>query len=194
MGWSPNLRWKVSECVSLLSLDCGSLLNSLLLQAKDRHLTPLSGTRPRPGTWPSSHVPFPHNLFTKDMILINLLLAYHFASCWNPSETSCAASVGRLCLNPIVVQVHWGCTTGTRQSRGHFLTTVPGGSVVKNLPANAGDTRDVGSISGLGWSLEKEMATHSSILAWKIPWTEDLGLQAMGWQRVRHDWICMHTR
>ena len=36
--------------------------------------------------------------------------------------------------------------------------------------------------------LEKEMATHSSILAWRIPWTEETGtLQSMGWQRVRHD-------
>ena len=41
----------------------------------------------------------------------------------------------------------------------------PGGSVVKNLPAKAGDA---GSIPGLGRSLEKEMATHSSIFAWKI--------------------------
>ena len=38
-------------------------------------------------------------------------------------------------------------------------------------------------------SLEKEMATHSSILAWKIPWTEEpAGLQSMGSQRVRHSW------
>ena len=38
--------------------------------------------------------------------------------------------------------------------------------------------------------LEKEMATHSSILAWKIPLTEEPGrLQSMGWQRVRHDWV-----
>ena len=37
--------------------------------------------------------------------------------------------------------------------------------------------------------LEKEMATHSSILAWKIPWMEEPGrLQSMGWQRVKHDW------
>ena len=37
-------------------------------------------------------------------------------------------------------------------------------------------------------SLEKEMATHSSILAWRIPWTEEPGgLQSMGSQRVRHD-------
>ena len=47
--------------------------------------------------------------------------------------------------------------------------------MVKSLPANAGDTRDVGSIPGSGRSLEKEMATHSSILAWETPWTEELG-------------------
>ena len=41
--------------------------------------------------------------------------------------------------------------------------------VVKNLPANAGDVRDAGSILGQEDSLEKEMATHSSILAWRIP-------------------------
>ena len=46
--------------------------------------------------------------------------------------------------------------------------------VVKDFPANAGDVRDVGSILGSGRrsDLEKHMATHSSILAWRIPWTE----------------------
>ena len=48
----------------------------------------------------------------------------------------------------------------------------PGDSAVKNLPASA---RDTGSIPGLGKSPEEEMATHSSILAWKIPWTEEPG-------------------
>ena len=48
----------------------------------------------------------------------------------------------------------------------------PGGSALKNLPANAGD---VGLIPGLGNALEKEMATHSSIIAWEIPWTEEPG-------------------
>ena len=39
------------------------------------------------------------------------------------------------------------------------------------------------------WILEKEMATHSSILVWRIPWTEEPGgLQSMGSHRVRHDW------
>ena len=60
--------------------------------------------------------------------------------------------------------------------------------VVKNLPVNAVDIKDWGSI--LGWEdpLEEEMATHSSILAWRIPWTEEPGrLQSIGSQRVRHD-------
>ena len=46
-------------------------------------------------------------------------------------------------------------------------------------------------VQSLGWKdpLEKEMATQSSILAWKIPWTEEPGrLQSMGSQRVRHNW------
>ena len=46
-------------------------------------------------------------------------------------------------------------------------------------------------VRSLGWEdpLEKEMATHSSILAWRIPWREEpSGLQSMGSQRVRHDW------
>ena len=45
-------------------------------------------------------------------------------------------------------------------------------------------------VRSLGWEdpLEKEMATHSTLLAWKIPWTEELGeLQFMGLQRVRQD-------
>ena len=46
-------------------------------------------------------------------------------------------------------------------------------------------------VRSLGWEdpLEKEMATHSSILAWRIPWTEEPGgLQSTGLQRVGHDW------
>ena len=57
----------------------------------------------------------------------------------------------------------------------HFCVpnvSFPGGSLVKNLPGNAGDMDLI-----LGWedTLEKEMANHSSILAWKIPWTEETG-------------------
>ena len=53
--------------------------------------------------------------------------------------------------------------------------------MVKNLPADAGDLRDTGSIPGLGRSLGGGHATHSSILAWRIPWTEEPG----GLQSIR---------
>ena len=49
------------------------------------------------------------------------------------------------------------------------------GSRGKEWTCNAGDTGDMGLIPGSGKSPGKEMATHSSILAWKIPWTEELG-------------------
>ena len=57
--------------------------------------------------------------------------------------------------------------------------------VVKNLPAMQENW-----VRFLGWEdpLEKEMATHASIFAWRIPWVEEHGgLQSMGLQRVRHD-------
>ena len=61
----------------------------------------------------------------------------------------------------------------------------PGDSVVKNLlPMQEMQVRS------LGWAdhLEKEMATHSSILAWGIPWTEEPGrLQSIAWLRVKHN-------
>ena len=57
--------------------------------------------------------------------------------------------------------------------------------VVKNPSANAGDIRDLVQSLGREDLLEKEMATHCSILAWRIPWTEEPGgLQTMGSQRV----------
>ena len=60
--------------------------------------------------------------------------------------------------------------------------------VLKNPPANAGDIRDMGSIPESVSSLEKEMATHSSVLAWRIPRTEEPGgLQSIGLHKVRQD-------
>ena len=47
--------------------------------------------------------------------------------------------------------------------------------VVKNPPASAGVVTDTGSVLGQEDPLEEEMATHSSILAWRIPWTEEPG-------------------
>ena len=57
--------------------------------------------------------------------------------------------------------------------------------MVKNPPANAGDE---GSILGREDPMEEEMTTHTSILPWEIPWTEDPGrLQSWGTHRVRCD-------
>ena len=68
------------------------------------------------------------------------------------------------------------------------------GSTGKESGCNAGDTGDVGSTPSLGRSLEKGMATHSSILAWKILWTEKPGvLQSTGSLRVRQDCATEHT-
>ena len=58
--------------------------------------------------------------------------------------------------------------------------------LVKSLP-----TMQESQVRALGWEdpLEEGMATHSSILAWRIPWTEEPSrLQSMGSQRVGHDW------
>ena len=60
-------------------------------------------------------------------------------------------------------------------------------AVVKNPPANAGDLRDASSFLGQEDPLEEDTAIHSSILAWRIPWTgEPGGLQSIGLQRVGH--------
>ena len=67
-----------------------------------------------------------------------------------------------------------------------FYRGFPGSSANKEYVCNA---RDPCSIPGSEDLLEKEMATHSSILAWRIPWTEEPGrLQAMGLQTIGHDW------
>ena len=71
----------------------------------------------------------------------------------------------------------------------NFLWCFPGGSVIKNPPSGAGDA---GLIPGSGL-LEEEVATHSNILVWKIPCTEEPGgLKFMGLQRVGHSFITEH--
>ena len=108
---------------------------------------------------------------------------------------------------------------GNRQNWSKWVAIIifkdfPDGFAGKDFAGNAEEAGVVGSIPGLGrclrgrngnplqyyweiqvWSLgredplEKGMATHSSILTWKIPWTEEPGgLQSMGSQRVRHNW------
>ena len=66
-----------------------------------------------------------------------------------------------------------------------FKFLLHSGSDDKESACNVGD---LGSVPGLGRSLEDSMATHSIILAWRIPGTEESGgLQSMGLQRVGHD-------
>ena len=70
----------------------------------------------------------------------------------------------------------------------HDLLGLPRGSVVKNLPAVQEPQEMWVRSLGQEDPLEKEMATHSSILAWRIPWTEEPGgLQSIGSQGVGHD-------
>ena len=86
-----------------------------------------------------------------------------------------------------------GLIPGSRRSPGEGNGNPPQYSwaslvaqMVKNLPAKWETW-----VQSLGWQdpLEKGTATHSSILAWRLPWTEELGrLQSMGSQRVRHNW------
>ena len=77
-------------------------------------------------------------------------------------------------LNPCVIELDWRRENMDVLGRASF----PGGSDGKDSACNAGD---LDSISGSGRPLEKEMGTHSSILAWRIPWTEEpSGLQSMG--------------
>ena len=69
----------------------------------------------------------------------------------------------------------------------------PNDSLVKNLPPVQETQETHVGFLGQEDPLEEEMEAHSSILAWKIPWTQEHGgLQSMGWQRVGHDWV--HTR
>ena len=63
--------------------------------------------------------------------------------------------------------------------------SIPGGSDGKESAWNA---RDLGSLLGWEVHLENGMAAHSSILAWKSPWTEDLAGYSSWSRRVRHDW------
>ena len=90
--------------------------------------------------------------------------------------------------------------TSSLKSLGHWINSPsfckgnylehPGGWEVKNPPAMQ-ETR-VWSL-GLEDPLEKEMATHSSILAWEIPWTKEAGgLQSMGWQESDATWQLNH--
>ena len=72
------------------------------------------------------------------------------------------------------VALSWTRLKRLSSSSSRLVLGLPGGSVVKNPPTNAGE---VGLVPGLGRSLEKERATHSSILSWEISMTEESGAQ-----------------
>ena len=83
---------------------------------------------------------------------------------------------------------HYRLLQDIEYSSLYYTVGFPGSSVVKNLPAK--QEMQETWIQYLGWEdpLEKEMVTHSSILAWRILWTEELGgLQSVGLQRVERD-------
>ena len=66
--------------------------------------------------------------------------------------------------------------------------------MVKNLLTSAGDVRYLSSIPDREDPLEKEMATHSNILAWEIPWTEEPGgLQVRVTKKIRHDLVTINS-
>ena len=86
----------------------------------------------------------------------------------------------------VELKITWLETTPINVTLNLYWTSLVA-HTVKHLPA-MWETQ----VQSLGWEdpLEKEMATHSSTLAWKISWTEDPGrLQSMGLQRVGHDWV-----
>ena len=103
----------------------------------------------------------------------------------HPSPLGCQRALGWV---PFVTQQIPTCYLFTQ---GNDTTTLgfPGGSAVKNLPA-VQELQDT-QVWSLGQEdpLEEFTATHSSILAWRIPWAEEPGgLQSIGLQRVRQDW------
>ena len=89
--------------------------------------------------------------------------------------------------------------TQVSRTAGGFFTVwatreAPGGPVVKNRQSMQETQQTQVQSLGQEDTLEEEMATHSNILAWKIPWAEEPdGLQSMGLQGVGHDWASIHT-
>ena len=74
-----------------------------------------------------------------------------------------------------------------------FFLILMGSSLSSQMVKNQASIQET-RVQSLGWEdpLEKGMATHSSSLAWRIPWTEELAtVQSMWWQTVRHNWAAM---
>ena len=91
----------------------------------------------------------------------------------NSSELRCSGD--EFVLNCSALEVSLSGTNSAIYCEVEGLSVSQVALVVKNLPANARNTGDAGSIPGSGISPGEGMATHSSILAWRIPWTEEPG-------------------
>ena len=115
---------------------------------------------------------------------------YHFLTFGNKLLLM-SKSRNSLSLYPFISSLTQICFWENICTLKYYILTSSGSSslvtqMVKHLP-----TMWETQVWSLGWEdpLEKEMATHSSTLAWKIPWMEECcGLQYMGSQRVRHNW------
>ena len=120
----------------------------------------------------------------------SLFTFMHWRGNGNPLQCSCLE-------NPRHGRAWWAAVYGVTQSRTRLKrlssssSSYPLAQTVKYPPAMQKTPV---------WSLGKEdppekgMATHCSVLAWSIPWTEEPGgLQSMGWQRIRHDWALHST-
>ena len=111
--------------------------------------------------------------------MLNLCQVLSWDFCSPIFHPSCPLSESLLVL--FQTSVNWNMEV--KHSFGAFLV----GSDSNEYPCNVGT-----QVQSLGWedSLEKEMATHSNTLVWRIPWTEEPGgLKSMRSQRVRHDWV-----
>ena len=115
-----------------------------------------------------------------------IYLCFYFVLCYLHYDLMC-----------VCIYTCFTCMTSCWTSNKSFLIWVfmgfPGGSVVKKKK-NCLPMQEMW-VRSQGWEdhLEKEMGTHSNILAWKIPWTEKLArLQSLGLQRTEQDWARMH--
>ena len=109
-----------------------------------------------------------------------------------PSNKNNQQTVGAWGKYSVGQKVHFFSSKMVQKSQMNFMPNpismdFPVAQTVKNMPMIQ-ETR----VQSLGWEdpLEKGMASYSSILAWRIPWTEEpVRLQSVGLQRVRHDWV-----
>ena len=155
------------------------------LRIKEREMLRIRGRRQNAGKEPRATASS-----------VSHLSIIHLSLCSEPLEgKSLACTQRRLPVHICPLPSNWPETLFPNNYS--WYEGLSGDTLVNNLPANEGDARDASLIPGWRRAPRKEMATHSSILAWEIPWIDEIGgLQSMGLQRVRHDWndlACIYT-